>query len=237
MQSYAHLFDSFTQDWYAVASILEDLLFKFKSTQPSISQVYSRSDEAGCYHNNSLISALPSIGERTGISVRRFDHSELQHGKDICDRILCPMKAAIRPFCNKGHDILEASDMNITLKERQVKKTNAAVCSMNQTRTLGLENHKALANFTTSLLVPESLFSTHSEESVLEANIHWALAKARSGSSQFYEKIKDYLTKGFDIGEKTGQNISAEQVAKDMRNARTHDNQHRVEWPDIITYS
>lgn len=37
MQSYAHLFDSCTRDWYTVASILEDLLFKFKSTHPSIS--------------------------------------------------------------------------------------------------------------------------------------------------------------------------------------------------------
>ena len=53
----------------------------------------------------------------------------------------------------------------------------------------------------------------------------WALAKARSGSSQFSEKVKDYLTKKFDIGEKTGQKVSAEQVAKDMRTARTHDNQ------------
>ncbi|XP_044173523.1 uncharacterized protein LOC114968109 [Acropora millepora] len=35
VQSYAHLFDSCTQDWYAVVSILEDLLFKFKSTHPS----------------------------------------------------------------------------------------------------------------------------------------------------------------------------------------------------------
>ena len=63
--------------WYAVASILEDLLFKFKSTHPSISQVYLRSLEAGCYHNNFLIAAIPSIGEfeRTGISVRRLDHS------------------------------------------------------------------------------------------------------------------------------------------------------------------
>lgn len=58
---------------------------------------------------------------------------------------------------------------------------------------------------------------THSEEPVPEANMGWALAKARSGSSQFSEKIKDYLTKKFDIGEKTGQKVSAEQVAKDMR--------------------
>ena len=89
--------------------------------------MYLRSDEAGCYHNNSLIAALPSIGERTGISVRRFDISEPQHGKDICDRILCPMKATMRTFCNEGHDILAANDMHMALKERQVKGTTATV--------------------------------------------------------------------------------------------------------------
>ena len=52
VQSYAHPFDSCTQDCYAVASILDDLLFKFKSTLPSISQVYLLSDEAVCYHFN-----------------------------------------------------------------------------------------------------------------------------------------------------------------------------------------
>ena len=42
----------------------------------------------------------------------------------------------------------------------------------------------------------------------------WALAKARNGSSQFSEKVKDYLTKKFDIGGMTGQKVSAEEVAK-----------------------
>ena len=132
VQSYAHLFDSCTQDWFSVASILEDLLVKFKSTHPSISQVYLRSDEAGCYHNNSLITALPSIGERTGILVKRFDHSKPQHGKDTCDRILCPMKAAIGTFCNEGHDIVTANDIHTALKERLVKGTTAAVGSVDE---------------------------------------------------------------------------------------------------------
>ena len=35
----------------------------------------------------------------------------------------------------------------------------------------------------------------HSEKSVPEANMGWALAKARSGRNQFSEKVKDYLTK------------------------------------------
>ena len=357
VQSYAHLFDSCTLDRCGVASILEDLLVKLKSTYSSISQVYLRSDEVGCYHNNSLIAALPGFGERTGISVRRFDHSEPQHGKDICDRILCPVKAVIRTFCNEVHDILMANDMHIALKERQVKGTTAAVCSVDESsknaevrklegfskfynvsfefegirvwrcygigsgkfipykslivqpqkspslitkepffpisvsRVLKPEKKSALdsasvfvcpepgctetfasfADFELHLDVGEhvvqnepavlehnvydklkrdcvSMFATvqteerqpqhyqpctHSEESVPKANMGWALAKARSGSSQFSEKVKDYLTKKFDIGEKTGQKVSAEQVAKDMRNARTHENQRlfgREDW-------
>ena len=115
--------------------------------------MYLRSDEAGCYHNNYLIAALPSIGERTGISVRRFDHSELQHGKDICDRILCPMKAAIRTFCNEGHDILTANDMLIALTERQVKGTTAAVCSVDESnKNAEVRKLEGFSKFTTSLL-------------------------------------------------------------------------------------
>ena len=64
--------------------------------------------------------------------VKRLDHSEPQHGKDIYDRILCPLKAAIRTFCNEGHDILTANDMHTALKERQVKGTTAAVCSVDE---------------------------------------------------------------------------------------------------------
>ena len=51
----------------------------------------------------------------------------------------------------------------------------------------------------------------------------------------FLKKVKDYLTKKFDIGEKTRQKVSAEQVAKDMRNARTHDNQRLFGREDWLT--
>ena len=148
VQSYAHLFDSCKQDWYSVTSTLEDLLFKLKSSNPSISQGSLRSDEAGCYHNNSLVAALLSIGERTSIVVKRFDHSEPQHGKDICDRILCPLKATIRTFCNEGHDILTANDMHTALKERQVKGTTAAVCSVDESnKTVQVKKLEGFSKF------------------------------------------------------------------------------------------
>ena len=62
--SYAHLFDQCTQDWFSVASILEDLLTKLKARNPLIQRAYLKSDEAGCYHNSSLIAAVRDIAER-----------------------------------------------------------------------------------------------------------------------------------------------------------------------------
>lgn len=70
--SYAHLFDSCGQDWYAVCAILEDLLKTLKVQNPELNQVYLRSDGAGCYDNHSLISAIFDIGNRIGLKVRRY---------------------------------------------------------------------------------------------------------------------------------------------------------------------
>ena len=64
IKSYVHHFDSCTQDWYAVASIIENLLTTVKRDQPTVSKAFLRSDEAGCYHNNELTAAVCDIGNR-----------------------------------------------------------------------------------------------------------------------------------------------------------------------------
>ena len=102
--SYAHLFDQCTQDWFSVASILEDLLTKLKARNPLIQRAYLKSDEAGCYHNSSLIAVVRDITKRVGVTVHSYHNSEPQSGKDICDGILSPLKSSIRMYCNEGHD-------------------------------------------------------------------------------------------------------------------------------------
>ena len=96
--TYTHLIDSCSQDWYAVASILENLLKNVCERHPSIKNAYIRSDEAGCYHNNLLTASLKGNGNRVGVKIVSYDYSEPQNGKDICDRILCPMKLTIRRY-------------------------------------------------------------------------------------------------------------------------------------------
>lgn len=130
VQTYAHLFDNCQQDWFAVCSIFENLLTNVLASKPSINCVFLRSDEAGCYHNNALIASLKDVGERLGIHVKGYDFSEPAYGKDVCDRILCPMKSSIRCYCDEGHDINCAADMRTALLERPVRGVTASVCAI-----------------------------------------------------------------------------------------------------------
>ena len=68
----------------------------------------------------------------------------------ICDRILCPIKAAIITFCNEGHYILTANDMHTALNERLVKGTTTTVCSVDESNK-NVEGKK-LESFVSSCL-------------------------------------------------------------------------------------
>ena len=93
---YNHLFNSCSQVWFSVLSILESLLITVRSSSPKVKKAYLKSDEAGCYHNSQLIVTARDAGERVGVSLQRYDFSEPQSGKDVCDRILCPLKGEIK---------------------------------------------------------------------------------------------------------------------------------------------
>ena len=58
VSSFAHLLKSCSQDWFAVLSILEQLMTAIKRRS-------LRSDEAGCRHNSSLLAALRVVRELT----------------------------------------------------------------------------------------------------------------------------------------------------------------------------
>ena len=61
----------------------------------------------------------------------------------------------------------------------------------------------------------------------------WALPKPRAGSLRFTEKVKNYLTARFDLGEQTGRKADPQQVSNDMRKAKDEQNNRlfdRKEW-------
>ena len=147
-----HLFEECTQNWFAVASIIEHTLKTLKATNPNIQEAFLRSDNAGCYHCAYLILSLPSIGERSGIRIARYDFSDPQAGKDVCDRRIATVKSHMRRYINEGHDIKSASDMTAAVDSfGGVKGCQAAVVKI-QESSQTMKKHKmygiqALNNF------------------------------------------------------------------------------------------
>ena len=114
-----------------MVSITENTLTTLKALKPNLSQVYLRSDNAGCYHCGYILLSLPSIGDRTGVKITRYDFSEPQAGKDICDRWVAGLKSHMRRFLNEGNDIKTASDMKTAFESYGgVKGCYAAVCQV-----------------------------------------------------------------------------------------------------------
>ena len=100
-----------------------------------VTGAFLKSDNAGCYHNGRLLFSLPAIGNRTGITVKRYDFSDPQSGKDICDRKIAPMKAHIRRYVNEKNDVLTAEDMKKALDSHGgTKGCRVAVAEVNLTK-------------------------------------------------------------------------------------------------------
>ncbi|PFX21825.1 hypothetical protein AWC38_SpisGene13682 [Stylophora pistillata] len=247
-------------DWYAVCSIIENTLEVVKKEHPQISESYRGSDEAGCYHNNFILSAVRDAGKRIGISATRYDYSEPQYGGDVCDRILCPMKSTIRRYCNEGHDVVSAKDMRAALSERPVRGCNMVFKKFIELESrLDVGGHcQILRNSDTvydklrrdwaekflrvndeeidSAPVKSSDERRHKQEAGSPSSdmlLGWALHKPRGQEAvRFTSEVKQYLTTKFDLGERTGTKAAPGKLAADMRTARNPDGSRMFERKD-----
>ena len=87
--------------------------------------MYLRSDNAGCYHCGYILLSLP----KKGVKITRYDFSEPQAGKDICDRRIIAVKSHMRCFLNEGNDVKTASDMKAAFETYGgIKDCYAGVC-------------------------------------------------------------------------------------------------------------
>lgn len=138
---FVHILNSCNQDNFAVLSLIEDLLHKVKQEYPAVTKAYLRSDNAGCYHNGPLLLSLKEVGERTGVKPVRYDFSDPQAGKDICDRKAASMKAHIKRWVNEKHNVLSAEDMKTALESHGgIKGCRAAVVEVDGTKETNSDN-------------------------------------------------------------------------------------------------
>ena len=149
---YVHIFEECTQSWFSIASIIEHLVAKLKSENPSLNNVYLRSDNAGCYHSAPLILSIQDISQRVDCNIHRYDFSDPQGGKDICDRKIAPMKTHINNFVNEKHDVIHAADMRQALVSYGgVRGCRIAVAEVDErqadTHSMKLEGISSYNNF------------------------------------------------------------------------------------------
>ena len=83
-------------NWFSVASIIEDSLTNMKRPKSRRNEAFLRCDNAGFYRYAFLFLSLPNLGKRAGVSIARYDFSETQAGKDICDLRAVALNSHIR---------------------------------------------------------------------------------------------------------------------------------------------
>ena len=109
---------------------------------------YLWSDNAGCYHNGPLLLSLREIEVRTGVRPVRYDFSEPQAGKEICDTKTAAMKAHIKRWVNERHNVVTAEDMKAALESHcGIKGCRAAVIEVDTTRERNNKIPRVLNNF------------------------------------------------------------------------------------------
>ena len=139
VESFVHVFNECQQNWFAVASICEHVLRTIKEERPQIKKVFLKSDNAGCYHNGAYLVSLRDIGVRVGIDIERYDFSETQSGKGICDRKIASMKSHVRIYVNEKHDVVFAEDLKAALESSGgIKGCRVSVVEVNGLKETGV---------------------------------------------------------------------------------------------------
>ena len=111
MLTFAHIFQTCSQDSCAVLAVMADIIKQLKTTMPGLNTVSYRQDNAGCYHCGATIVCVSVLGAELGVTVKRLDFSDPQGRKGACDRKMATIKAHMLTHLNAGHDIETPAQM------------------------------------------------------------------------------------------------------------------------------
>ena len=103
------------QDSGCVMVIYQSLLEQIKKDFPFVKHLIDKSDNAGCYHNESLFSWKAYWPLKMGLMFKETMFNERQSGKDQCDRDTATAKRQMNYFIERGNNIENAIDMNLAL--------------------------------------------------------------------------------------------------------------------------
>ena len=87
------------------------ILKQFKSDFPHVTSVVKRSDNASVLAGQATPEAECLLARKAGVELLMRDYSEVQAGKDVCDRIVGAAKMRMRAYLNAGNDVTNASQI------------------------------------------------------------------------------------------------------------------------------
>ena len=120
-----------------VLNIGEHVIEKFKTDCPMILNLYTKSDNAGCYHGNYILEATYKLCKSFGLNLLRYDFNEPCKGKDQCDRESAGAKTKINGFVNSGNNIKEAKDVYDALHHGNgIKNSQVSVIEINSAKSI-----------------------------------------------------------------------------------------------------
>ena len=105
IQCYVHLFNSCTQNWFSIASIIEHVLSMVKNQNPKI--INCVLEKWQCWLQSQ---------QSTSPSLTWYWYENWHLCTTVCDRKISPMKGHIRRFVNEKNDVLSAEDMKRALE-------------------------------------------------------------------------------------------------------------------------
>lgn len=89
------------------------ILEKFRADYPHIKYLIKRSDNASILAGQATPECEWFLAIRAGVTLLMRDYSEIQSGKDVCDRIVGAAKMRMKAYLHAGHDITAASQIKI----------------------------------------------------------------------------------------------------------------------------
>ena len=134
MMTFTHVFQSCSQDSYAVLAIMSDVVGKLKKIMPNLKTVFYRQDNAGCYRSGPTIVGPSLVSKLHGVTIKRMDFSDPQGGKGACDRKAANIKTHLKVHLNQGNDVETAHQMvNAMRSSAGVHGLSITLCELLQT--------------------------------------------------------------------------------------------------------
>ncbi|CAF3292691.1 unnamed protein product [Rotaria sp. Silwood2] len=130
-QSYVVALTNAAQTEIDTLSAGEFILKQFRADYPHIKKLHKRTDNASNFSSHGTPEAEKVICKRLGIDLITRDYSEVQKGRDICDRVCGVAKNRMRSWIAIGNDLLNAHDIKEGMEYAGgIKNLNIAVAEV-----------------------------------------------------------------------------------------------------------